>query len=309
MSIQYINEEYETDFSQNKSTRAIIDAAIPNNTIITDIKLQKFQKEAEKLEISPMNPDQNVEGNYEVYLDYTLSDLAKMKNLRFEHAIEDKNIYENFPKDEIERLSKSKKILLLDLDETLIYADFAKEYENDTKNPYDTIISFESENEINNVGIFLRPGVKLFLENLSKFFEIGIFTASVSEYADEVIKFLDPENNFIKFKLYRQNCVNVNDILKVKDLRILKNFDLKNVVLVDNNMYSFAAQLSNGILINSFYFNKNDNELYNVYGYLMNYIYQAEDVRKVNEEFFGFKKLRDEIYKKKKFCYLSDMSL
>ena len=309
MSIQYINEEYETDFSQNKSTKAIIDAAIPNNTIITDIKLQKFQKEAEKLEISPMNPDQNVEGNYEVYLDYTLSDLAKMKNLRFEHAIEDKNIYENFPKDEIERLSKSKKILLLDLDETLIHADFAKEYENDTKNPYDTIISFESENEINNVGIFLRPGVKLFLENLSKFFEIGIFTASVSEYADEVIKFLDPENNFIKFKLYRQNCVNVNDILKVKDLRILKNFDLKNVVLVDNNMYSFAAQLSNGILINSFYFNKNDNELYNVYGYLMNYIYQAEDVRKVNEEFFGFKKLRDEIYKKKKFCYLSDMSL
>ena len=309
MSIQYINEEYETDFSQNKSTRAIIDAAIPNNTIITDIKLQKFQKEAEKLEISPMNPDQNVEGNYEVYLDYTLSDLAKMKNLRFEHAIEDKNIYENFPKDEIERLSKSKKILLLDLDETLIHADFAKEYENDTKNPYDTIISFESENEINNVGIFLRPGVKLFLENLSKFFEIGIFTASVSEYADEVIKFLDPENNFIKFKLYRKNCINVNDILKVKDLRILKNFDLKNVVLVDNNMYSFAAQLSNGILINSFYFNKNDNELYNVYGYLMNYIYQAEDVRKVNEEFFGFKKLRDEIYKKKKFCYLSDMSL
>ena len=309
MSIQYINEEYETDFSQNKSTRAIIDAAIPNNTIITDIKLQKFQKEAEKLEISPMNPDQNVEGNYEVYLDYTLSDLAKMKNLRFEHAIEDKNIYENFPKDEIERLSKSKKILLLDLDETLIHADFAKEYENDTKNPYDTIVSFESENEINNVGIFLRPGVKLFLENLSKFFEIGIFTASVSEYADEVIKFLDPENNFIKFKLYRKNCVNVNDILKVKDLRILKNFDLKNVVLVDNNMYSFAAQLSNGILINSFYCNKNDNELYNVYGYLMNYIYQAEDVRKVNEEFFGFKKLRDEIYKKKKFCYLSDMSL
>ena len=309
MLIECFNEKYEADFSENKQYPTIIDAANPNNTLITDIKLQKFQKEAKKLDISPMNSDQNIEGNYEMYLDYTLSDLAKMKNLRFEHAIEDKNIYENFPKDEIERLSKSKKILLLDLDETLIHADFAKEYENDTKNPYDTIISFESENEINNVGIFLRPGVKLFLENLSKFFEIGIFTASVSEYADEVIKFLDPENNFIKFKLYRQNCVNVNDILKVKDLRILKNFDLKNVVLVDNNMYSFAAQLSNGILINSFYCNKNDNELYNVYGYLMNYIYQAEDVRKVNEEFFGFKKLRDEIYKKKKFCYLSDMSL
>ena len=308
MLIECFNEEYETDFVQNKQYPTIIDAANPNNTLITDIKLQKFQKEAEKLDISPLNSDQNIEGNYEMYLDYTLSDLAKMKNLRFEHAIEDKNIYENYPKNEIKRLSKSKKILLLDLDETLIHADFNKEYENDPKNPYDTIISFESENELNNVGIFLRPGVKLFLENLSKFFEIGIFTASVSEYADEVIKFLDPENNFIKFKLYRNNCITVNEILRVKDLRILKGIDLKNIVLVDNNMYSFAAQLNNGILINSFYTNKNDNELCNVYGYLINYIYHAEDVRKVNEEIFGFKKLRDEIYKQKNFsCYLNDM--
>ena len=308
MLIECFNEEYETDFAQNKQYPTIIDAANPNNTLITDIKLQKFQKEAEKLDISPMNSDQNIEGNYEMYLDYTLSDLAKMKNLRFEHAIEDKNIYENYPKNEIKRLSKSKKILLLDLDETLIHADFNKEYENDPKNPYDTIISFVSENELNNVGIFLRPGVKLFLENLSKFFEIGIFTASVSEYADEVIKFLDPENNFIKFKLYRNNCITVNEILRVKDLRILKGIDLKNIVLVDNNMYSFAAQLNNGILINSFYTNKNDNELCNVYGYLINYIYHAEDVRKVNEEIFGFKKLRDEIYKQKNFsCYLNDM--
>ena len=308
MLIECFNEEYEEDFAQNKQYSTIIDAANPNNTLITDIKLQKFQKEAEKLDISPMNSDQNIEGNYEMYLDYTLSDLAKMKNLRFEHAIEDKNIYENYPKNEIKRLSKSKKILLLDLDETLIHADFNKEYENDPKNPYDTIISFVSENELNNVGIFLRPGVKLFLENLSKFFEIGIFTASVSEYADEVIKFLDPENNFIKFKLYRNNCITVNEILRVKDLRILKGIDLKNIVLVDNNMYSFAAQLNNGILINSFYTNKNDNELCNVYGYLINYIYHAEDVRKVNEEIFGFKKLRDEIYKQKNFsCYLNDM--
>ena len=281
-----------------------------SETIIPSINLLKFQKEAEKINICPLSCDQNVEGNYDNYLNKTLSDLAILKKLRFEYAIEDPEIYKIFPnKDQIENLKNSKKkILLLDLDETLIHADFDNNYE---KEQYDTIINFESSNEKNlddddnestndsidniiSVGIILRPNVKQFLEKLSLYFEIGIFTASVPEYADAVINYLDPGNNFIKFRLYRNNCIFVNDELKIKDLRILKGVDLKNVVLVDNNMYSFAAQINNGILINSFYDNKKDNELLNVFGYLMAYIYNAEDVRKVNEEMFQFKKIRNE---------------
>ena len=60
-------------------------------------------------------------------------------------------------------------------------------------------------------------------------------------------------------------------------------------------MYSFAPQLNNGILINSFYYDKDDKELDNVYRYLMDYILPADDVRKVNEQFFGFKKILDEM--------------
>ena len=81
----------------------------------------------------------------------------------------------------------------------------------------------------------------------------------------------------------------------MKDLRILKNIDIKNIVLIDNNMYSFTPQLSNGILINSFYFDKEDNELDNVLNYLIEYILPANDVRKVNEDFFGFKKILDDM--------------
>jgi TFIIF-interacting CTD phosphatase-like protein len=65
--------------------------------------------------------------------------------------------------------------------------------------------------------------------------------------------------------------------------------------MLDNNIYSFSAQLNNGILINSFYNDKNDNELSNVLNYLNNYILPAEDVRKINEQFFGFKKIVDDI--------------
>ena len=73
-------------------------------------------------------------------------------------------------------------------------------------------------------------------------------------------------------------------------MRIFKNINIKNIILVDNNMYSFAPQLNNGILINSFYNNKDDKELDNVLRYLIDYILPANDVRKFNEEFFGFKK-------------------
>ena len=285
-----------------------------------NLNLKQFEYEVSKLNFCPIGSNSNVSGNYENYLSTTLTHISKMKSLNFDLALDSPSLYEQFPKDILEKLSKSeKKILILDLDETLIHADFKEEFANqDIK--YDKIISFYSEEEplpcndaedeeltdddskdlsavkvLNKVGIFLRPGVNFFLETASKYFEIGVFTASVPEYADAVINYLDPENKFIKFRLYRDNCINVGDLLRVKNLNILKNVPLKKIILVDNNMYSFAPQLSNGILINSFINDKNDSELSNLLSYLMNYIYPAEDVRKVNEEFFGFKKIIDEI--------------
>jgi len=284
------------------------------------LNLKQFEYEVSKLNFCPIGSNSNVSGNYENYLSTTLTHISKMKSLNFDLALDSPSLYEQFPKDILEKLSKSeRKILILDLDETLIHADFNEEFANqDIK--YDKIISFYSEEEplpcndaedeeltdddskdlsavkvLNKVGIFLRPGVNFFLETASKYFEIGVFTASVPEYADAVINYLDPENKFIKFRLYRDNCINVGDLLRVKNLNILKNVPLKKIILVDNNMYSFAPQLSNGILINSFINDKNDSELSNLLSYLMNYIYPAEDVRKVNEEFFGFKKIIDEI--------------
>ena len=290
------------------------------------LNLKQFEYEVSKLNFCPIGSNANFSGNYDNYLGITLSHISKMTNIKFDYALESPSIYENFPKNVIERLSLSdKKILVLDLDETLIHADFDEEFANKENIKYDAKISFYSEENsgkreqfekdeddesiltdddskdlsnskiLNTVGIFLRPGVKQFLEEVSKYFEVGIFTASVPEYADAVINYLDPENKYIKFRLYRNNCINVKDLLRVKNLKIFQNIPLKKIILVDNNMYSFAPQLNNGILINSFIYDKDDNELSNVSSYLLNYILPAEDVRKVNEEFFGFKKIVDEM--------------
>ena len=268
-----------------------------------------------KLEFLPLPITENKAGNYDKYLRISLFHIKKIKKYFLSNSsqsqIQSKNNFENF-------FEKNKKILILDLDETLVHADFFEELEENIiqKNKYDAIISFyTSENQsnasnnndntdnnttddeskddscekvLNKVGIFLRPKVKEFLEEISKYFLIGIFTASIPEYADAVINYLDPEEKYIKFKLYRNDCINVQDLVRVKDLKIFGEENLDRIVLLDNNIYSFSNQLSNGILINSFFDDENDDELSNVRKYLIEYIFPCDDVRKVNEQFFGF---------------------
>ena len=268
-----------------------------------------------KLDFLPLPITENKAGNYDKYLRITLFHIKKIKKYFLSNSsqspIQSKNNFENF-------FEKNKKILILDLDETLVHADFFEELDENKikKNKYDAIISFyTSENQtnannnndntdnnttddeskddscekvLNKVGIFLRPKVKEFLEEISKYFLIGIFTASIPEYADAVINYLDPEEKYIKFKLYRNDCINVQDLVRVKDLKIFGEENLDRIVLLDNNIYSFSNQLSNGILINSFFDDENDDELSNVRKYLIEYIFPCDDVRKVNEQFFGF---------------------
>lgn len=54
----------------------------------------------------------------------------------------------------------------------------------------------------------------------------------------------------------------------VKDLRIFKNVELKDMLLVDNAVYSFGEQLDNGIPIKNFYEDTKDTEFL----YLMKFL-------------------------------------
>ena len=86
-------------------------------------------------------------------------------------------------------------------------------------------------------------------------------------------------------RLYRQNCVQQGGIF-VKDLTILKNRSLRDVVLVDNHVHSFcASQLSNGIPVSSYYNNKGDAELERLISYLEQ-ISKLRDMRVANRKSF-----------------------
>jgi CTD small phosphatase-like protein 2 len=68
----------------------------------------------------------------------------------------------------------------------------------------------------------------------------------------------------------------------VKDLRIFKNRDLKDIVLVDNAVYSFGAQLNNGIPIIPYKDDLEDTEFQTLMDYIEDILIKADDMREIN---------------------------
>jgi CTD small phosphatase-like protein 2 len=108
---------------------------------------------------------------------------------------------------------------------------------------------------------------------VNKYFEVIVFTASHKYYADVILDYIDPEKKLIQHRLYREHCIPTSDGVYIKDLRIFKNRDLKDLIIVDNAIYSFGYQLSNGIPIIPFKDDKDDIE----FTCLMHYLEKIKD--------------------------------
>jgi len=87
--------------------------------------------------------------------------------------------------------------------------------------------------------INIRPYAVEWLHEVSQFCEVVVFTASHPWYADAVLDYLDPDNVMVHHRLYRDDCVSLEGV-HVKDLRVIANRDLADIVLIDNAAYSFA---------------------------------------------------------------------
>ena len=127
--------------------------------------------------------------------------------------------------------------LVLDLDETLIH--------------------FE-ENADGTNHFLLRPYAQNFVKEVSRYYEVVIFTAALKDYADYILDRLDTEKN-ITHRLYRNNC-SFSDNVYQKDLTKLGR-DLSKTLIVDNNAENFQLQPDNGIYIRSWYSDPNDEAL------------------------------------------------
>ena len=164
----------------------------------------------------------------------------------------------------------SKKTLVLDLDETLVHSQFGP-----FEIPSDVVINIEIENELHDIHVLIRPGVKEFLEKMSQIYEIVIFTASISKYAGPLLDILD-KDKFCSYRLFREHCTLINTSF-AKDLKKLGR-NLKDVIIVDNSPMAYLLNTENGIPILTWFDNKNDKELYKI-SPLLEFLSQVNDVR------------------------------
>lgn len=88
--------------------------------------------------------------------------------------------------------SRFDKLLVLDLDETLIYA---------------TMFALDRDFEFQ-VGLacaYKRPGVDRFLATCLEWFRVGIWTSATQPYADDVVSHLFPDPSCIRDVAFRRN--------------------------------------------------------------------------------------------------------
>ena len=167
-----------------------------------------------------------------------------------------------------------KKLLILELDETLIHTSFVQVPNCDYD--YKSNINF-LERPVT-VFVYKRPYLNEFLYQMSKYYNIIIYSSNVPEYSNPLIDKLDEEKVIYK-RIYKDKKIELNGKL-ISDLTKLIYEYGKNIIIISNNsLHSFINDSNNNTLpINSWNFKKSDDELIKLKSFL-EFLSSVNDVR------------------------------
>ena len=159
------------------------------------------------------------------------------------------------------------KSLVLDLDETLIFTSFQPLINSDICFEMELSLDEQNNQKVRNnkksslrkvpkisktIYLSKRPYLEIFLSELYPFYEICVFSASSQNYASPIIDVIDTKKVITK-KFFREDCLHLNNsetFSYIKDLeKIDKNYN--DIIIIDDNVSSFALQKENGIPIKS----------------------------------------------------------
>ena len=135
-----------------------------------------------------------------------------------------------------------RKLLILDLDETLIYGC-----------PGATGEDFQAAG----IPVFIRPGAQLFIEQMAKVFTLAVWTSASSDYATDIVALLFP--NPPEFLWSRERCVRwfnpeTCETEFVKDLKKIRRlgWGLGDVLVVDDSPEKLSRNYGNLVRIPPF---------------------------------------------------------
>ncbi|OZG71656.1 hypothetical protein BTA51_20490 [Hahella sp. CCB-MM4] len=170
----------------------------------------------------------------------------------------------------------NKKLLILDLDETLIHA---------TEQP----LSYRYDFRVGHYYVYKRPEVDRFLNFCAEYLKVAVWTASSEAYADSVVGQLVGQKLSLEFIWARGRCVTKFDsenyqYLFLKDLKKVKKkgFSLESVIVVDDSPEKLSRNYGNLVRISPFEGDQSDAELIHLMPYLKSLIPHT-DVRKIEK--------------------------
>ena len=257
------NMNNENDSSHSKKDKNNNNHSVSRNESLEEkhakMKIGKITED--KLILNYKNKDEIIEvlsdkeniNNYYEYLKFCLDTLQEIHLPEVPKSKSKINF--KFPNER-----KNKKIALFDLDETLVHCIGEIKKENYDSPEFQDVhkinVVLPSKKEVT-IGINIRPHLKESLDKIKDIYNIVIFTASHQSYSDAVLNYLDPEDKYFHYRLYRD--------------------------IIDNSILSFAYHLNNGVPVVPFYDSKQDSELPLLSFYLLS-IVNNNDLRDANKE-------------------------
>jgi TFIIF-interacting CTD phosphatase-like protein len=172
--------------------------------------------------------------------------------------------------------SPDRKLLILDLDETLLFA---------TENPLARPEAFR----VGPYYVYLRPHVEPFLEWCASQFQVAVWTASSEDYAEAVVRRVFGSLDSIEFLWARRRCtrrcdLETRDQYWVKDLKKVRKqgYRLEQVIVVDDTSRKHERNYGNLVLVRRWEGREEDDELLHLRVYLETLV-NVENVRAVEK--------------------------
>ncbi|MBS1585408.1 MAG: HAD family hydrolase [Bacteroidetes bacterium] len=165
---------------------------------------------------------------------------------------------------------KSDILLILDLDETLIYATKSKLAINELAyvDPY---------------YVYGRPGLQDFLQGINEHFDIAIWSSADDAYVQEIVKEIIPDTISLKFVWGRSRCSMKRNELdeyyfeKRLDKVKKQGYRMEHILIVDDTREKSRSNYGNAIHIAEYTGQAEDLEL----SLLMKYLISLKDTENV----------------------------
>jgi RNA polymerase II subunit A small phosphatase-like protein len=149
----------------------------------------------------------------------------------------------------------SRQLLILDIDETLVFA---------SERPF----SHSPDFCVGPFSVYKRPHLDRFLSTAFEQFDLAVWTSSSEDYADAMLASVFPERGLLKFAWARSRCTRRYDAelqteYWVKDLKKVARlgYPLEQVLMVDDSPEKLQRQYGNHIRVAPFVGDPEDREL------------------------------------------------